>query len=519
MTISRVALYEYLDRPRDSFLWMKDLSRRTIMAELDRFSVKPRFKTQPWMHQLVCFYIGLCHPEFLFLLDMGLGKSKIVADLITHRLRDKTLRRRALITVPNVVNMASWEEDLVVHSDLEPWTCAVQNTQEKWERLADPEGDVTIIDYHGLTLALCEKVKGKMVLNEKRLRIVRKLYGFVDMDESHKLRNHQNLWFAMMREITHAADFVYANTGTPFSKDPEAMWSQFYLVDRGETFGENLGLFRESFFGLSTEAFGKAWVFNKRTAPELHRMMQHRSIRYDEDEVPEIDLPKLVPLVRKCDMSEEQREHYLRAVEGLLSVQGTGDAQAMEAPWIRMRQISSGYLVWKDEHGDHLVRFKENPKLDLLEACLNEVGDKKAIIVHYYQETGRMLMDKLAAMKIKAVWLYGGTKDKAGVRDSFLRDPKCQVLVMNTETGGTGNDGLQKVSRYMFIYEGPTPPDTRKQVVKRIHRPGQRERAFVVDLVLRRSTDQGILDSIAEGEDLFNTILNGRRLQRSLLGA
>ena len=140
--LSRQALNEYLDRELESFVWMKRLRRLGIEREIESLRVRPVFKTRPWLHQLVCFYIGICRPEFLFLLDMGLGKSKILADLITQAQREKRLDR-ALITVPNVINMSSWSDDLEKHSDLEPWACDVESIESKWERLSNPKGDVT----------------------------------------------------------------------------------------------------------------------------------------------------------------------------------------------------------------------------------------------------------------------------------------------------------------------------------------------------------------------------------------
>lgn len=528
MLISRRALNEYLDRELQTFTWMKQLRREELLEELSRFKVRPIFKTRPWLHQLVCFYIGMCEPRFLFLLDMGLGKSKILADLITQTQREGELKR-ALILVPNVVNMASWQDDLCVHSDLEPWLCNVTNIQEKWERLVDPTGDVTVIDYQGLQWALCDKVlapqkkkKGKpkyhLVPNPKKLRQVQCLYNFVGIDESHKLKNSDNLWSSLVGQLSVSAERVYATTGTVFGRNPEEMWSQFKLVDLGETFGDNLALFHEAFFTASMDHFkGTVWTFNERRLGEVTRMMQHKSIRYDEKEVPEVDLPARVSVVRKMEMASEQREHFLLALQNLLNAQGMGDPVALEAPWLRMRQIASGYLCWNDEHGPHTVHFPENPKLLMLEALLSEMGSEKVVVCYDYTETGAMIVKRLQELKVGCAWLYGGTKDKVGVRDRFMHDPACRVLVMNSEAGGTGNNGLQQACRFMVFYESPTSPITRKQTEKRIHRPGQKERVFIYDLVMRRSGDQTILDNIAEGRDLFEALVNGKRMSKKIL--
>lgn len=514
MILSRQAVVDFQTREFDSFLWMKGLTERQLHAELCRMTVQPYFKTKPWLHQLVCFFIGVHHPEFLFLLDMGLGKSKIVLDLVTHARRTKRLRR-ALVTVPRMINMDSWRDDILLHSDLEPWDVNVSDTEEKWERLADPRGDLTVIDYQGLHLALSEKrpaKKGKhtLVPDEKRIRRIKKLYNFVAADESHKLTNTDSLWFALMRRLTAEAEFTYATTGTLFGRDLEDIWPQFFLVDKGETFGVNRGLFRASFFTAKPNPWGRGekYEYDGRNDAKLNQMLQHRSLRYDESEV--LDLPTRVPVVEQFSMSQEQREHYTRALEGLINA--TGNLEEMKGQWVRMRQIISGYLVWDDEHGRHTLRFKENHKLDGLERLLDEMGPRaKAVVCYDYTETGQMIVDRVREMGIGHEWFYGGTKDKTASRDRFMTDPACRVFVMNSSAGGTGNDGLQKAARYMFLYETPTSPVERKQTIKRIHRPGQTMRTFIYDLVMRGSLDPGILMGIQENVDTYDSVVNGRR--------
>lgn len=510
MLISREAVNNYLEREFDSFLWMKNLTHRQLDAEFSGMKVKPKFKTDPWLHQKVCFYIGLCEPRFLYLLDMGLGKSKILTDLMTHYQRQRRLEG-ALIMVPRLTNLDSWVEALQDHSDLEPWSVGASDIEEKWERLLQPKGDVTLIDYQGLQLAMCKKKKTKkgsvMVTDDDKVKLIRQRYNFIGLDESHKLKNHQGLWFNLVRELTDSAEFCYATTGTLFGKSVEDLWAQFKLVDGGETFGETLGLFRAGLFTSSTKPWkGTVYTYDKSKDELLHKMLQHRSIRYDEDEV--LDLPKRAAHVIHSDMSDEQREHYMRALEGL--VNAGGSLQNLDAAWLRMRQIVSGYLAWNDEHGKHVLPFKQNPKLDVLEGLLEDMGDSKIVVCYDYTETGRMIVERVKSLGIGYEWFYGGTKDKSGSRHRFLTDPACRVFVMNSEAGGTGNDGLQKVARYMVFFETPCSPTTRKQTEKRVHRPGQTKRVFIYDLVMRKSLDKGILDDIALGVDTHDHVVNGK---------
>jgi len=507
MLISRRAIADYLDRDFNDYTWMKKLPLEKIERELSSFKVRPRFKTMPWLHQLVCFYICLCEPRFLLLLDMGTGKTKILLDVLTQLIREKRVER-GLITVPRLINVDSWMRAIENHSNLEPNRIDISEIEEKRHRLLNPTGEITIIDYPGLRLALSKKKRGGgLERDEQLVRKVQRLYGYLGVDESHTLSNHDNLQFGIMRKLARRADFVYSATGTLFGARVEDLWSQFYLVDQGETFGKNLGIFRAAFFTSKDAKWkGTVWRYNKRMDHDLHRMLQHRSIRYEDHEVS--DLPKRVPLRKVYDMGEEQRDHYLRALEGLINANGV--LGNLDAQWIRMRQIVSGYLAWNDEHGDHLIHFKHNPKLEGLVSLVAELGRKKIIVSYEYTETGRMIVERLKAEGHKVEWLYGGSKDRQGLMHRFLQNPEVRVLVMNSVAGGTGTDGLQEVAHYLAFYETPTSPTIRKQTEKRAHREGQRHRVFIIDQIMDKSLDAGLLANIAEGIDCHERVVNGK---------
>ncbi len=508
MLLSKTAVADYLARDFRSYTWMKSLTADEIHAELRLLKVRPVFKTEPWLHQLVCFYVALAYPHFLFLLDMGLGKTKIVLDVMTQRLREKKLER-ALVVVPRLINMEGWAQAAAEHSNLEPWIVDISQIEAKTDALLNPRGDFTVIDYHGLQLAMSKKRGGNRKgwqKDDRKVEKLRRVYDGVVPDEIHMVGNHQSLWFSVLRHITRDPRLCLGLTGTLFARDFEAIWSQFYLVDRGETFGENLGLFRKAFFTAAIdERSGRETLsYNKGMTRQLNKMLAHRSLRYDESEV--LDLPLLVRRRAHTELSSEAHEHYMRALDGLISADGVH--AEMEAQWLRMRQIASGYLMWTDGDGDHKVVFKENTRLARLEDLIDS-ADGKVVISHEYTQSGQLIVDMLGRRKIDYEWLYGGTRDPRACLRRFLDDPKCRVFVMNSAAGGTGVDGLQKVSRYMLIYESPSGPTIRKQLVKRIHRPGQTERTFVYDLV-STPLDSGILAALDDDADLFAQVMTGK---------
>lgn len=506
MLLSQRAREKYISRKFRSFTWMKDLSEKDLKEALSKERLRPRFKTAPWLHQLVCFYIGLCEPRFLFLLDMGAGKSKILMDLLTHHIRTKRAQR-GLVVVPRLINIGSWQEDVERHSDLKVCMVSMESIEEKWKALSTSDADLLLIDYQGLTLALSKKKKGGgLSLDQKKVQQLAKRLDFVGVDEIHKVKNHQSLWFRTVDSLASKVTFCYGTTGTLFGKDPEDLWSQFHLVDHGDTFGDNLGLFRATFYSTKPHPWKREErTFIKSTAPLLNRMIQNYSIRYNEREFSTVPEPIFVR--RNLPLTNDQREAILQALDGFL---GCGDdLQEMDSQWFRMRQIAAGYMGWSDEYGDHVKPFKETPKIDLLESILEDAGDSKVVISYEYTDTARLIISKLLEPhKIGYRWLWSGTKDPIQARKDFLTKEDVRVFLMNSESGGTGVDGLQKVSRYLVLFESPSSPITRKQVIKRIHRPGQEERAYVYDLVAKGTPDVTILESVSEGIDVHDSVVD-----------
>lgn len=514
--ISKQAVDSFLSRELDSFTWMKKLSRDQLLDGLSKFRIKPEFKTEPWLHQLVCFYIGLCLPEFIFNLDMGGGKTKIILDLMNHARREGKFRS-GLVVVPRLVNLDSWNTAIDRHSNFEP-VIVEGSIEDKWDCF-HKKGDIYVVDNAGLMLSLSvkKKVNGKMkmIRDEKRVAELAKKFNFYNIDELHKSKNKDTLHYAIISKLTKNADFRYGTTGTLMGRNVEELWPQFNLIDHGATLGSTLGLFRAAFFKEVDDFWkGTSYKFDPSMTRPLYRTLQHRSIRYDEYEFS--DLPPRQNIRIPLKLSTEQREHYMNAVAGLIAAKGS--LRDIDNAFIRMRQITSGYLGWKDETlGKMVTSFPENPKLDEIERLVEDSYDSKVVISTEYTNTGRIIVDKLNSLKVKNLWLYGQSKeDPRVIVRKFIEDPTIKVLVMNSEAGGTGTDGLQEVARYLIFFESPSSPITRQQTLKRVHRSGQLHRTFIIDLVMEGTVDNRILGFIDEGKDLHDSIIKGKSWSEEL---
>jgi len=433
--------------------------------------------------------------------------SKITADLIRFRKRRGELGK-ALVLAPELLHVASWEEQLRTHAPDLRYHLLLGDRGERMDLIGQP-ADVCVMNHKGLEVYMSHRAlvkrRVKQVLHEERAAEFASRFNFVVFDESHRLGNHQSLLYEMCRWLSHGADYRYALTGTPFGRDPAKLWPQFMLVDHGETLGRTLGLFRSVFFTARQHYWkGIEYVFNAKMSPQLHRVIKHRSITYELAELR--DMPQKLRVLLPVGLSGEGAAYYARIVAGLREAQG--DYASLGNVFVRMRQCASGFLALRaDDESRIEVQFRDNPKLDALRELVLGKEDK-LLVFHEFIRSGVLIERMLAQAKIGYAALRGGTKDPAGEYGRFLRDPHCRVFVLNNRLGSEAINP-QYVCRRAVFYESPVSPIQREQAEGRVHRPGQRWTTFIYDLTVRGTVEEKILRYVREGRDLLRAVLSG----------
>jgi SNF2 family DNA or RNA helicase len=537
--VSKKAVHDFLygRRLRDSDK-VKRFTRRALLRKARALGLSKRL----WRlvkrcrtHQLASFLLGAGYPEYLFLLDMGLGKTYLDLLLFAYW-RHKGLCKKAIVLVPNTTNVGGWLDEVAKHT---PHLKAVGLDGDRADRLEamDADADLVIMTYMGFLSLVCPKKKdcaecnatGKVPGKRKhkkcrkckgrgwvhlKLRVDPKLFrqymrGFdmAILDEVTAAANPRSVTHRACLKLTRQCKAKYGLTGTPFGRDPQTLWGMFYLFDEGETLGQTLGLFRNALFTASKNFWsgGYEYTFDKRKTRLLRAMLRHRSIRYSEAECQ--DLPRLVPTVMPVRLPSETRVYYEKLIQAIQEAKG--NRTLIENTFIRMRQLASGYLTVKDDQGRMDVRFAKNPKLEaIVDNVLSMPPGRKAIIFHEYKVSGELVCEGLKRAKVKYKWLHGGMgrRGREAV-EAFLRQKKYQVLVSSSAGAYGGN---WQAANYVHFYESPTNPMLRRQEEKRAHRDGQTRTVFQYDYPVLGTVEVKILEYLREGKDLFEALIEGK---------
>ncbi len=519
MLMSRRAIAKFLARPHRDYSKWKALSDAALERKRRKLPIRPPIWTKLKKHQKVSFIIGARKRQFAYFNETGTGKTFLSIALMAYFKRTGETKCN-LVLVPNKINKYEWrDEGFAKHAPNMKCVVLAGSTEHKWDLIADnPDADCFVETYGGFVRMVCDlkkvkrKRKGrsvdidKLIPSKKKVKACMELFDGVYLDESTYVKNKSKLPWRICNQLSKSAAAFFILTATPFGRNLEDVWPQVFLVDRGETLGETLGLFRAAFFKEKDRFFGgKEYVIDKEGKRKVSKRLDNISIAYPADEA---DMPHLNRVSKHAVLSEDAEQLYERAKTALLSARGAYTES--KNAFMRMRQISSGFVGFADDETGTKAKyvFPTNPKLDMLEALVTQFKpEDKFIIFHEFNYSAGVISDKLTELGIKHVLINGMRNDGDAARSAFAKDPKVQGLVLSNSAGGYGLN-LQN-AKHGIYFESPVGAILRKQTERRFYRQYSRHKTvFLWDLLVRGTVDETIIQFHEEGRSLWKAILN-----------
>ena len=511
--ILKSAIDKYTGQLRDNHTWMKELTHEDMDELIASLRPRPKLYPKLRLHQKISFYLGVCYPKFSFWIDMGGGKTLLLYELAKYWRQCGTAKRIVVFVKSNKAFL-TWEKQAKRYNIDIPLMALEGPSATKWLQLETFTEGIILAPYPGAVAMCSAKVKGKKGKNKFKLQpeLVDRFSNGVDMmamDESTQVGHTTSLAHKLCMRVSKNLEYRYALAGRPFGRDPSLLWAQQRIIDRGASFSTK-ELFQAALFSKEKNQFSKSryafvYTYKKSKSPILSKMMQHRSITFEEHEWG--DVPKFSKIIADVPFAPDSQEYYRRAAQEL--VKSRGNYRETKNTFLKMRQITSGFLGFKDDESGEKAQlaFATNPKLETLLDLIEEMPyNRKAVVFYEYTWSAKQILPALFKLGAGSIWLWSGTKDVRKALTKFDQDEDCRVAVVNNKVGAYSIDGLQDVANYLFFYESPVSVIDREQAEKRVKRQGQRRRVIQYDLVVPDSVDQRILDFHKEGKDLMAAI-------------
>lgn len=507
--ISQQAIQDFLNKQFENWSWIKNISKEDLYKYLYELYPNYKYKTfEPHKHQIAMILLGILNPKFLFFASMGTGKTRVVLDLINYYKSINKLKCTLIIS-PNITSVEGWGEEIEKHTNL-THTELTDTILSRINLLQNTNTDIYNINYKGLQLLLTSKEKdnkkNKLKADNKEILKFISKFNFLVIDESHKCKNSKSLNYKVIKSLSKYCDYVYGLTGTPMDKTPIDLWGQFNIIDGGETLGNNITIFRESFFDIKENYWGGYdYKFKKELEKTLQERIGNKSITYAEEEVN--DLPPRIEQDLKIIMPPENRKYYDDVIKGF--IESKGDINEIKNSYHKLRMICSGFIGFMNEDNEKItMKLPFNPKLEqLLEIIDNISKEKKLLIFSQYINSNNLICEGLSKNKIKFHQLYGKTKNKIEVVNKFKTDDS-RVLSLNIESG---KEALNlQVANYTIYYDLPLSYSDFLQSRKRNHRTGQELAVFIYNFIMKNTIEEKIIEYLMKGASLYSALLEGK---------
>ena len=408
-------------------------------------------------------------------LDMGLGKSVITLTAIDQLIYDYLCVQRVLVIAPKKVAEATWQAEVRKWDHLSRLSFATAlGTARQRAAAVEAGADITIINRENVVW-LVEELGSVWP------------FDMVVVDESSSFKSPGAKRFRALKRMLPRIRSVVILTGTPAPNGLEDLWSQIYLLDRGERLGRYATHYRERYFDHNP------WRYEYVPKPGAFEAVQKKiaDICVSMKAEDWLTLPELivddVPVMLTGDGLKAYREMERTMC---LDVDGT-ELSAMSAAGLtgKLLQLCGGCVYDEDGIAHHV----HDAKLEALGEVIEQLHGEHALLFYGYRHEIPMIEAVLERTGRRHRLLQCAADADAwnrGEIDVLLAHPASCAYGLNLQDGG----------RHVIWYTLTWSLELYQQANARLHRQGQQKPVIVHRLLVQGGVDQDVVKAL-EGKD------------------
>lgn len=390
-------------------------------------------------------HITSCENSALFL-DMGLGKTVSTLTAINELLFEDFAQKTVLIIAPLRVANSVWKQEAQKWEHLKHLKFSIVTGALK-ERLTalQRKADVYVINRENIPW-LVEHFKTKWK------------FDMVVIDESSSFKSPTAKRFRAMKKVLPYITKIVELTGTPATNGYTDLWSQFYLLDKGEALGKTLTMFRDRYF--NKDYMGFKYTLKDGADKQIQEKISNLVLSMSAEDY--LELPAFIPLVltNKLD-GTLLREYEKFEKEMIFALNSEDKVTAMSAATLtnKLLQFCSGNIYDEAKTVHHI----HDLKIDTLKEIVDENPNDNILVAYNYKHE----LESLSKAFPEAVIL-----DKKGEAVEDWNKGKIKMLLAHPASAGHGLN-LQYGGSVTVWYGFTWSLELYQQFNARLYRQGQ----------------------------------------------
>ncbi len=404
--------------------------------------------------------------------DMGVGKTALMLALIEYLVFDKLEVSNVLIIAPaSVANkLTVWQDEI-----------------KKWENFA-------YFDFHDLSGTAKERVEK---INNKKSSITIMSDALVDwwfetygnlnafdmiiVDESSRFKSAKAKRFKRLAKMIDLQKHrVYLLSGTPVPNGLEDVWSQIFLLDKGQRLGTSFWKFIDTYFMV----FNYRKVLNKQNREFILNQIKDICVFASSEK---IDLPKKVEQKVYFKFDEEKQKTFDNFEKNYIMNLGKEEISVLSKQILinKCLQLANG-CVYHDTEGNYTMF--DDAKLKFVEKYSAEHPEENILVFYSFK------FDKTRLLKLPQARAIENAEDKndwnAGKIKLGIISPYSFQYGGNLQYGG-----------YTIIWFGLMwNLENYLQSNKRIWRQGQKHDVKIMYLMMEDTWDDYVFKAVVTKE-------------------
>ena len=455
-----------------------------------------------WNHQREVIDRAKNLKQFALFHSVGTGKTRSMLEILRNIYNTHKRVLRTLIISPLIVTR-NWENEIALYTKI---------PKEKYIRLSGPVKDraETLLTHNGIAITNYDVFNNEIFLKAALQWSPEVLI----LDEAHYCKEQSTKRTKAVHKIAESMGddgYRYLMTGTPIANSQMDVWSLFYILDLGRTFGKSFYGFRNTYFRNinSNKSYLNfpSWVPRPGCDEVIKEHIKPLSSVVEKEQC--LDLPPLIRQKIYVDLTIEQARLYKQMKKDMLVFISETAASASIAlvKALRLQQIVSGFLTMED---GSVKKIESNRHKALLELIGTIPADQKIIVWSTFHYDYKVIAETLHKAGILFTEAHGLIPEKKKIEnlEMFRNSQSVRILIGSPASIGIGINLVE--AAYSIWYSRNFSMIQDSQAEARNYRGGSERHRTITryDLVSPDTVDELALQAVEEKFDLAARILS-----------
>lgn len=453
-------------------------------------------------YQKVCVEHIISHPFCGVFLDMGLGKTISTLTAIEELKYDYCEIDTVLVIAPKRVAETVWEEEAKKWDHTKHLTFSkIIGTERQRLAALKVKADVYIISRDNIAW-LCSLYAAKLP------------YDMLVIDELSSFKAHQTQRFKSLRLARPWFKRVVGLTGTPAPNGLINLWSQMYLIDRGERLEKTITAYRSRYFRPG--ASNGYVVYSYKLLSDSERLIQERikdiciSMRAEDY----LEMPERIDNFVRVTMPDKLMDAYKKfEQESVITLaneieEGTTTVNAVNAAALsnKLLQFANGAMY---DENKNVVPIHDL-KLEALKEIIEAADGKPVLVAWTYQFDRDRIKNYFRSVAPRELKTAEDINDwNAGKVRLMLAHPASAGHGINLQAGGN-----------IIVWYGLTwSLELYQQFNARLYRQGQKQRTIIHHIVNTGTHDEDVVRALKSKDKTQNNLMNSIKAKLELYRA